>query len=87
MQLWCIADETAVNAVLVTEFIRWPRRLGLTIFGAVGRNPKAWLFHVKHLENFARTNGADLLCGWMRKGYGRVTGWRETHRLYERDLT
>ena len=85
MHLWCMAGAK-LKAVIVTEFITWPRRRGLTIFGAVGADPKSWMQHVPVLAEFAKANGADLLCGWMRKGYGKITGWRETHRLYELEL-
>lgn len=84
-QLW-IAASDKVDAVIVTEVIQWPRRRALSIVLATGADAGRWVTLLPKLEEFAKAQGCDLIEAWARPGWERVTGWRKTHVLLERDL-
>ena len=60
MQLWVSMEGDAVEAVLLTEIINYPRKKALRFSACVGRDWQKWSgFHTPIME-WGRENGCDL---------------------------
>ena len=83
-------ERQRVEAAVVTETIRYPRRLALRLWLIGGENMKAWGRPMRDLlEEYARHEGCDAVEGGMRRGWLRIggEGWRETGITFEKRLT
>ena len=85
-QLWVHNDGCAIDLVLVTEVVAWPRRKALSVVLLTGEHREKWLSYLPELEKFAKSQGCDLIEAWARPGWERVAKWRKTHVLLERDI-
>ena len=89
MQAWLSVDHGAVDCLMVTELIRYPRLTTLRYIAAVGRFPTRWLRFARDIENQARAMGCDRLEAMAPRrwsGLLRALGWSEFHVLSEKPL-
>lgn len=81
MQLWVslAGDNGAeIEAAVVTEIVRYPRRKACRVFLVGGRRLRDWLRPMNALlESFARAHGCDFMEGGARRGWARAAGYRE----------
>ena len=87
MHLWLIRDEGIVTAVIVTEFLRFPRKKLCGIVIMVGEGKDKWLFLKDTIEKWAWMQGCKGMRHIARKGWARVlTDYDWTHVVLEKDL-
>jgi hypothetical protein len=82
-------ERERVEAVVVTETIQYPRRVGLRLWLIGGENMKAWGIPMRDLlEEYAIAHGCDAIEGGLRKGWLRIggEGWHETGITFEKRL-
>lgn len=86
--LWVSINEGVIEAVLLTEFVQYPRRKAVRFSSCVGKNWKNWTkFHVQIAEWAKKHHGCDLaeMFG-ARKWRHAFPEYREYHVLMECDL-
>lgn len=90
MQLWLAvaADvDGAVEAVCVTELVRYPREKRCGIVFCAGREPQRWLHHLDAIEKWARAHGCAALELQGRPGWERLLeSWDKTHVLLRKRI-
>lgn len=90
MQLWLAVDADAagaVEAVCVTELVRYPREKRCGIVFCAGREPQRWLHHLDAIERWARAQGCAALELQGRPGWERLLkGWDRTHVLLRKRI-
>lgn len=90
MQLWLsvdVGDSDRIEAVCVTEIVRYPqeRRCGLVF--CAGHRPARWLHHLDEIGGWARAQGCAALELQGRPGWERLLrGWEKTHVLLRKRL-
>lgn len=90
MGLWVIINEEGtpeVLAALVTEMVDYPQKrvLDLSLMG--GRRADLWLHILPQLETFAASAGCQQVQIHGRAGWGRVTGYPETARVFVKEVS
>lgn len=78
--LWVAWDEerNAVDAVMTTRLVDYPRRKVCSIPYIAGARMRRWIKEFQTtVEDYARNQGATGIEGGFRRGWGRVCGMRE----------
>lgn len=90
IQLWVVAIEDKLKAVLVTEVIQHPRSRILKIMHVAGKDMPMWINEaLDTMKRFAvdlhcDRVSADARLGWVK--HAPKHGFKETHRVYEMEL-
>ena len=87
MQLWLVAHEHNIKAVVVTCVIEYPRKKICQILICTGEGREHWQEMIALLEGWAKENGCDVMRPIARKGWARLLkDYRQTHVVLEKDL-
>ena len=89
-QLWAYRNG-GIEAVCVTEIIKYPRKKYCRILIGTGRNRQNWQHHVLDIEQWAWAQECDGMesfarIGWWRAFYRTLTGWKFTHEYIEKEF-
>lgn len=87
-RLFVIWQEGKVKAVIMAEiYITLSGRKIASVTFVAGRRRHEWIELIQALEGWARSEGADVLEAWARKGWQRdLPDYRMTHVLLEKEL-
>ena len=88
-QLWAAEKDGAVEAMLLTRVLVYPRLKSVEMLSAIGRERRDWTPFIAEIETWARANGCALMEALARPGWERVLapyGYRKTHVLLEKRL-
>lgn len=89
MQLWVVENEGAVVAVIVTTILEYPQKKVCQILICTGEGREGWQEMVGLLEDWARSQGCDLMRPVARGGWARILkplGYKQTHVVLEKEL-
>jgi hypothetical protein len=84
-QVWISLNDGAVEAVLLTEIIVYPRKKALRFSSCVGKNWQNWAGFHEQIEEWGRAQGCDLFEVFApRKWRHCFPEYREYHVMLER---
>ena len=89
MQLWVVANETEIQACMVTEFRAFPRKKVCYIVLASGESVTDWTHCFGDIEQWAFEEGAELLQAYGRPGWKKLAherGYHVKYHLYCKEL-
>ena len=89
MHLWIIFDNQAIRAVIVTEFVNFPRKKILLLSFIAGNKAKDWLHLIDKFKDFAKLHECSAIEGNARTGWERVAkkvGFKKIHSTIQLDL-
>lgn len=89
MQAWVAVADHQVIALMMTEIHTYPRGKVCQMIACVGEQMRDWVDFISEVESWARKEGCVKMRPVARTGWSRVLaryGYRETHRILERDL-
>lgn len=89
MMIWVAWDGMSpeIDAAMVTQIVRFPRRSVCAILYIAGRNLRRWARQFEEeTEKYARAQGCQQMGGGFRKGWARVAGYRVTGVTLRKDL-
>lgn len=85
--LWVVHENIELKAVLITQFIHYPKLKELQIIMCVGEDHKEWYSLVHKMEEYAKLTGCKKLTAVTRPGWEKVmVGYKKSHIYLERDL-
>jgi len=88
MIVWISWDGTAVEAVMVSQIHRFPRKTVCHVPYIAGKNMRAWKDEFQNkVERHAREVGAKTMHGAFRKGWVRAAGYQLNGVLLKKELT
>lgn len=85
-QLWVVVEGGAVIAAIVTQLIKYPRRIAVHYRAIVGRDYKRWRHLEETISTWAKKNGATLMESFAPPGWSRMTDRKIAHVLIEKDI-
>ena len=87
MHLWIATEDSAVHAVMVTQFVIYPQKNILRIISLAGDDFEKIRNFQGMIEGFAIKNECTSLEMWGRKGWKKLLpDWRDTYIVYTKDL-
>ncbi len=86
MQLWAAVDGKNIEAVCVTEIIRYPRKRFANVLILTGRNRERWQgLYQSSIEAWAKAESCDGVESLARLGWQRVfPDYRASHVKLEK---
>lgn len=86
MTVWVSATD-AVEAVMVTQLLTYPRKRICHVPWIAGKNLHSWAREfIDKVEQYARATGCQRMTGAYRRGWVRVAGYRDAGSLLYKDL-
>jgi len=87
MQLWLVVGGGTIEAVCVTEILRYPRQRRCNIFLCAGGGMRRWVGLLRDIEGWAREQGCAAVELQGRPGWARVLkDYRRTYILLRKEL-
>ena len=87
MQLWIAEDDNGIFAMMLTEFIQYPRKKIVRVITVSGKDMSMWYDFLPMLEGYAVRNGCSSLEAWTRKGMTRkLKDWKHSYDIITKDL-
>lgn len=87
MQLWLAAGERGIEAICVTEILRYPRQRRCNLFLCAGAGMRRWVRLLEPIERWARAQGCAAVELQGRPGWTRILkDYRRTHILLRKEL-
>lgn len=86
-KLWVVHENLVIRAVLITQFIQYPKVKELQIIMCVGESYEDWYFLVNKMEEYASLSGCKKITAVTRPGWEKIMrGYKKTHVYLERNL-
>ena len=88
MQLW-LAYEKGIEAICVTEIVKYPQAKACRILIGTGKNRENWEHFEQTIGLWAKAQGCRLFEAFARNGWKpsfKKRGWKSTHCILERIL-
>lgn len=89
MLIWVAWDMVSpqIDAVMVTQIVRFPRKTICAVPYIAGRNMRRWARKLQEeTEKYARAQGCAQMGGGYRKGWARVAGYEVTGVTLRKNL-
>ena len=87
MQLWIAEDDGGIFAMMLTEFIQYPRKKVMRIVSIGGREMNRWMKYFPALEAAALSVGCTGFEVFGRKGWLRVLkDWKCSYYVLTKDI-
>ena len=87
MQLWIAEDDGGIFAMMLTEFIQYPRKKVMRIVSIGGRGMNRWMKYFPALEAAALSVGCTGFEVFGRKGWLRVLkDWKCSYYVLTKDI-
>jgi hypothetical protein len=89
MLIWVAWDTKSpeIDAVMVTQILRFPRKIICGIPYICGKNMKAWEDRfIAESERHAKAAGASQMSGGFREGWVKVAGYKKVGCMLRKNL-
>jgi len=87
MQLWIAEDDGGIFAMMLTEFVQYPRKKVMRIVSIGGREMNRWMKYFPALEAAALSVGCTGFEVFGRKGWLRVLkDWKCSYYVLTKDI-
>ena len=87
MQLWIAEDDGGIFAMMLTEFVQYPRKKVMRIVSIGGKEMNRWMKYFPALEAAALSVGCTGFEVFGRKGWLRVLkDWKCSYHVLTKDI-
>ena len=87
MQLWIAEDDDGIFAMMLTEFVRYPRKKVMRIVSIGGKGMNRWMKYFPALEAAALSVGCTGFEIFGRKGWLRILkDWKCSYHVLTKDI-